>query len=271
MSGMSEQREPGEPEVIVAPDAEAAAALAAERIAEAIGAAVEARGVAHWVTTGGSTPGPIYRVLARAPFREGVPWERVHLWWSDDRWVPPDDPLSNALPAWQLLLGEVAVPRPQVHVVPVAEAMAAGQGPAGAAARYVQTLRAAEMPLNDDGFPIADVALVGIGEDGHLFSVFPGSATWDDPAWAQAVPAPTHIEPHVERVTLHPGILAATRRPIVVTHGPGKAETLGRVFGPREGVHQLPAQLARRRGALWILDEAAAARIPARFRESTTE
>ena len=218
--------------------------------------------MAHWATTGGSTPGPIYRALAGERLRDVVPWERVHLWWSDDRWAPPDGPLSNARDAREFLLPDVPIRADRVHVIPIGEAMDGGHPAAWAAARYADALRAAAMPLDAAGFPVLDVALVGIGGDGHLFSVFPGSATWDDPAWAQAVPAPTHIEPHVERVTLHPGILRAARLPIAVAHGAGKAGIVGRIFGPRVDERQLPAQLARRPGAVWILDEAAAVILP---------
>jgi 6-phosphogluconolactonase len=193
----------------------------------------------------------------------------VHLWWGDDRWVPPDDPLSNALACWDLLLREVPMPTANVHVVPIGEAMAGGHGPDWTAARYAEELRRAGLPLAASGFPILDVILVGIGSDGHLFSVFPGSAAWDDPAWVQAIPAPAHIAPRVDRVTLHPRILDAARLPIAVVRGATKAPIIGRIFGERGDPRHLPALLARRRGATWILDEAAAAEMPARLRAAT--
>jgi 6-phosphogluconolactonase len=252
----------GEPEIIVLPDAEAASATAARRIAAALAAAVAARGVAHWATTGGSTPGPIYRVLAAEPARGTIPWERVHVWWTDDRFAPPDGPLSNTRAARDLLLPYVAIHDARVHPIPVGEALEGGHLPAWAADRYAATLRAAAMPLAAAGFPMLDVALVGIGADGHLFSVFPGSATWDDPAWAQAVQAPTHIEPQVARVTLHPRILDAAHLVIVVATGASKAAVLGQLLGERGNPRDLPALLARRTGAVWILDEAAAVILP---------
>ena len=259
-------REPGEPEILVLPDVESASVVSAVRIAEALIEAIDARGVAHWVTTGGSTPAPIYRELAREPLRDAVRWDRVHVWWTDDRWVPPDDPLSNTIDFGEILLPGLSLPAGQVHVIPIAEALAAGEGPGWAAGRYAAELGAAGLPIDATGFPILDIVLVGIGSDGHLFSVFPGSATWNDSAWVQAVPAPTHIEPHVERITLHPRILEVARLPMAVTHGPSKAELVGRIFGAREDENALPAQLARRTGGVWILDEAAAAQIPGEIR-----
>ena len=82
--------------------------------------------------------------------------------------------------------------------------------------------------------------------------------------WALAIPAPTHIEPHVERVTLNPAILAVARQILVVMHGAGKAAILADIFGPELDPTSWPAQLTRRDGATWILDQAAAASLPAR-------
>ena len=154
--------------------------------------------------------------------------------------------------------------------MPIGRAMQQGRPASWAAKRYANELRAANLPLDGSGFPILDVVLVGLGSDGHIFSVFPRSATWDDPAWAQAVPAPTHIAPHVARVTLHPRIVTAARLPLAVTHGHTKAAILGRIFGPRVDERELPAVLARRRGAVWVLDEAAAAEIPPGLRDAAS-
>ncbi|MBI2763308.1 MAG: 6-phosphogluconolactonase [Chloroflexi bacterium] len=251
-----------EAQIVVYPKPADVSQAAAIRIGEALSRAVAERGVAHWVTTGGSTPGPIYRHLADSPLRETVPWEHVHLWWSDERWVRPDDILSNALACWDLLLRNAPIPLEQVHVIPIAPAMDSGEGPDAVAERYAATMRAAFMELDPFGFPRMDVILVGVGSDGHLFSVFPDSVTWDDPRWVQAVSAPTHIAPHVARVTLHGALVTAARRPIVVMYGAPKAAILGRLFGSPIDTRRLPAQLARRTGAVWLLDEAAASGIP---------
>ncbi len=109
-----------------------------------------------------------------------------------------------------------------------------------------------------------DLVLLGVGGDGHVLSVFPGSAAFESKDWALAIPAPTHIEPHVERVTLNPAILAVARQILVVMHGAGKAAILADIFGPEVDPTRWPAQLTRREGATWILDEAAAASLPAR-------
>jgi 6-phosphogluconolactonase/glucosamine-6-phosphate isomerase/deaminase len=103
--------------------------------------------------------------------------------------------------------------------------------------------------------------LIGIGGDGHLLSVFPGSAAFDSPDWALAIPAPTHIEPHVERVTCNPALIGVADAVLAVATGIAKATILGEVFGPVRDPRRWPAQLARRSGAIWILDPAAATHI----------
>ena len=133
--------------------------------------------------------------------------------------------------------------------------------PAWTANALANELAAAELPSRD-GWPVLDLVVVGIGGDGHLLSVFPGSAAFDATAWAVAIPAPTHIEPHVERVTLNPAVLGAAREVLAVVTGGGKADILADIFGPLHDPRRWPAQLARRPGATWIVDKAAAARLP---------
>jgi len=273
-----------EPRVEVLDDPEATSRAAASAVAEALAAAVRERGRADWVTTGGSTPVGIYRELAVAPLRDAVPWHAVNVWWGDDRFVPRDHPLSNVLPLDQVLVsaaaraglsgtGEYAVdvdlgtepgvglPSSNIHAPRMSEAIASGAGLDWVATEYADRIRDAGLPTAE-GFPIFDVVLVGIGPDGHVLSVFPGSPLFDSEAWASAVPAPTHVEPHVARVSLQPRILELARLPILVAHGAGKAAILATVLGGERDVRRWPAQLARRDGAVWFVDKAAAAALP---------
>ncbi len=130
------------------------------------------------------------------------------------------------------------------------------------AERYEEELRGAGMPDGEGGFPAFDLLFLGVGPDGHLMSVFPGSPLLNSSAWVSAVPAPTHVEPHVARVSLNPGVIAAAALTIMVVQGEGKAEILATVLGPERDVRKWPAQLARREGAIWFLDRAAAAQLP---------
>ena len=143
------------------------------------------------------------------------------------------------------------------------EAIGEGRGAAECAAELEGELRAADLDIVD-GWPVFDLVLLGVGGDGHVLSVFPGSEAFESTAWALAIPAPTHIEPHVERVTLNPSILAVAREVLVVMHGADKAAILGDIFGPGLDPRRWPAQLTRRAGATWILDEAAATDLPQR-------
>jgi 6-phosphogluconolactonase len=269
-----------EPTIVTLPDPEACSLAAAERIVEILDVAIDTRGEAHWATTGGSAPVGIYQHLAGS-LRDEIDWRKVRLWWTDDRFVPFDHPLSNVKLAVDHLLDAsafsgasgtgasgadvltghlpgVPIRAVDVHPFPTGDAIGEGRDPDWCAARYVSELRADGPDENDDGIPVLDLILLGVGPDGHILSVFPNSETFDKAEWALGVPAPTHVEPHVPRVTLNPSLVGAAHDVVVVSHGAGKAEILRDVLrGPVEP-RRLPAQLARRPGATWFLDRAAA-------------
>jgi 6-phosphogluconolactonase len=264
-----------EPEIVIAPDADAAADDAAQRIATTLEAAVRARGHAHWATTGGSTPVGIYRRLVAPPLRDSVTWDAVHVWWGDDRYVPRDHPWSNVKPFDDVMLAigtmeegtagkpypGVPLPAGNVHPFPTTEAIGLSRGTAWCAATLADELRAAGL-TEVDGWPSFDLLLLGIGGDGHLLSVFPGSPALDAAELGLGIPAPTHIEPHVERVTLNPAIVGAAQASLIAVQGGDKAAAIGAIFGSERDTRRWPGQLARRSGATWILDEAAAAGLP---------
>lgn len=270
-----------EPEIVVLPDEAAVALAAAERIAAGLVRAVDERGRADWVTTGGSMAPAIYRQLAAEPLRDAVPWDSVHVWWGDDRFVSRDHPLSNVKPFddimlaiyWtqggQTALGQsgqgVPIPLPfdNIHPFPTTAAIGRAQGAGWCATQLAAELRE-KGPDATDGWPVFDVIVVGIGPDGHLLSVFPGSTAFDSGELALAIPAPTHVDPHVERVTLNPAVLAAARSVVVVAQGESKAAVIGHVFGSDLDPRRLPAQLVRSANAAWILDAAAGAALDAR-------
>ena len=250
-------------QLIVVADAEAASRLGAEHIARSLTAAVAARGRADWATTGGSTAPAVYRELCEPSLRDAVPWADVHIWWGDDRFVPRDHPMSNVKPLDDILLDPehgIQIPVANLHPFRTTESIGAGWDGAWTANALANELGAADLPTSD-GWPVLDLVWIGIGGDGHLLSVFPGSAAFESSAWAVAIPAPTHIEPHVARVTMNPGILGAAREVLGVVTGAGKADILAEIFGPVRDERRWPAQLARRAGATWILDEAAAERL----------
>jgi 6-phosphogluconolactonase len=261
--------EPGEPEILVRATPVEAAQLAAERLVTAIAAGVARRGRADIATTGGSTSPALYRALLARPVRDRIAWDRLHVWFGDDRFVRRDDPDSNVVAVDSILLaGDAAaglepapLPPGNLHPVPVDATLADSGGPAEAAAAYETALRNA-VPADAAGRPVFDAILVGIGPDGHLLSIFPGSAAFDARGWVVSVPAPTHVAPHVARVSLTPGALDVTPALVPMAFGAAKAAILASVLaGPRDE-RRLPAQRARRAGATWILDTAAAGMLP---------
>ncbi len=267
-TGVSERAVEGT-EVVIVADWAAVALSAAARIATAIGSAVSERGVAHVALTGGSTPAALYRHLAAPPLRDTIPWPGVQLWWGDDRFVGRDDPLSNVRIADRyLFVGAgggpgIPIPADRVHPFRCDDAIAAGLDADACAAAYEAELRGFLGTGTDtSGWPVFDLVLVGIGSDGHVLSVFPGSAAFNRREWALGVPAPAHIAPAVPRVTLHPAIVSSARGVLAIVHGAAKAGIVAAIFGPQRDPRRLPAQLAIRAGATWVLDEAAARQIP---------
>ncbi len=272
------------PEVVIRPTPDEVSAEAAERIVALLGAAIAARGRADFVTTGGSTPIGIYKLLSDK-YRDSIDWSRVQFWWGDDRFVPRDHPLSNVQAADSILFAAaefagqagnllegvdvstgaepgLIVPVENIHVFPCSSAIAHSRDAAWCAAQYADEIRSSGLQV-ERGFPVFDVILLGLGPDGHLMSVFPNSIALLSTDLAMAIPAPTHVEPHVERVTLNPAVLGVARSVLLATSGAGKAEIIGRIFSTDREVRALPAQLVRRPGATWILDTAAATQLPA--------
>jgi 6-phosphogluconolactonase len=252
----------GEPRIVVAPAADVAG-VAADHILGILAAAIETRSIAHWATTGGSNPAEIYLEMRGPDRRTRLDWEAVNVWWGDDRFVPRDHPLSNVKALDEILLDEIHgihIPPEHLHPFRVGEVIGRGGDAQRCAAELEDELRTVGPPMAG-AWPSFDLVFLGMGGDGHLLSVFPGSEAFDSDEWTMAIPAPTHIEPHVERVTMHPAIVGAGRNTLMVSTGESKAEMLATVLGPERDHRRWPAQLARHGRATWILDEAAASRL----------
>jgi 6-phosphogluconolactonase len=227
----------------VADDPAQAARAAAELIFAAIAKAREQRGVAHIALAGGSTPRPVYELLAA----EQPGWESVHLWFGDERAVPPDDPESNYRLVRDSLLRSARAPEPTVHRID------AEQDPEAAAQAYERELRAL-LPARDDGVPVLDLAVLGVGEDGHTASLFSGDPllTAEGPL-CRAVIGP---KPPPRRITLTLPVLRAARQVVLLATGEGKAAAIRAILaGPDPAV---PASLVAGENATLIIDRAAA-------------
>lgn len=215
--------------------------IAAERIATALSEAVRERGDASLALAGGTTPKACYRFLAG---RADVPWQRISIFFGDERAVPPEDPDSNYRMAREALLDRVPIPEARIHRM-----QAEAPDREAAAAAYAALLPEA-----------IDVMVLGIGEDCHTASLFPGSpAVLDRTAAVLAVSGP---KPPPLRLTLGPRVLAAARVRIVLASGPGKAEAVRAALEGELDVLRFPAQLVR--DSLWIVDHDAASALAER-------
>lgn len=239
----------------VLPDPDALMRAAAE-LWVAAAAAIGASGRFAVALSGGTTPQRLYRLLGTDPYACRVDWSRVHAFWGDERGVAPDNPASNYRMASKALLTRVPIPAENVHRI------RGEDEPAAAAAAYECDLR--EAFATPDGPPRLipgsrfDLVLLGMGEDGHIASLFPGTAAVREPArWVRAV---VPADGSTARVTLTPAVINAAAEVVFLVSGRAKAATLRRV---REGPYQpdaLPAQIvAPRAGRLrWLVDADAA-------------
>ncbi len=232
--------------------AESAAQACARQILQKLEEALAASRTATLALSGGSTPGLLFPLLAAADFD----WSSVHLFWVDERAVPPDDPLSNYRLAAAGLIGPGKFPRKNVHRIH-------GElGAAKAAKLYGREIRDF-FSVEEGDLPRFDVVHLGVGADAHTASLFPGDpliANREDfvaPVRNQAVVPP-------DRVSLLPGVLLAARNTVFLALGEDKAEAVDRVFhGPDDSL-RYPAQLITRLGrrVTWFIDEAAARLLP---------
>lgn len=211
-------------------------ARAAEKIAELLRTTDEARGRACVALAGGTTPRAVHEALAA---RKDVPWERVHVFFGDERCVPPDHPDSNYRMAKESLLDRVPIPAQQIHR-PQAEAPNHD-----AAARAYEALLPPEL----------DLVILGIGEDGHTASLFPRSPALNERA-RRYIPV-IGPKPPPERLTLTAPALETAGDIVMLAVGSGKAEAVARALTGPWDPFETPSQLARR--GTWFADPAAAA------------
>jgi 6-phosphogluconolactonase len=234
---------------------ESLAREAAAEFDQIAAASVAARDRFTVALAGGATPRTLYRLLAdeRAPYLTRVPWESTHVFFGDERMVPPDDPDSNARMAFESLLRHVPVPEEQVHRI-----RGENPDPDRAAEEYEEMLRAT-FRLAGHEAPRFDLVLLGLGADGHTASLFPGDRALRESE--RLVSPATAPVPPTARVTLTLPVLNAASSVLFLVSGGAKAAAVQRI---RRG-DELPAARVRPQSGtlLWLCDRAAAGPGPA--------
>lgn len=221
---------------------------AAEEFAKLARQAIAAHGEFTVALAGGSTPRAAYQFLATAP---GVAWEKVHIFFGDERCVPPEHPDSNYGMALEALLSRVTVPAANVH------RMKGEVEPAAAAEQYAGELRR-HFRLSNGDLPRFDLIMLGMGDDGHTASLFPGSAALTE---TSRLVAANWVEKFQQyRLTLTFPVVNNAAEVMFLIAGAAKAKVVGEIFGKNGPPDRYPVQKIHPTAGrtLWLLDRAAA-------------
>ena len=234
-------------------DADALVTAVGDRLVTAINGAIEARGVAYIVLTGGGTGIKLLKHVGGHP----IDWAKVHLFWGDDRFVPADDADRNSKQAREALLNSVAIPTANVH------AMAASDGEFGddidaAAAAYAREL--AEVAGNGSPTPEFDVHLLGMGGEGHINSLFPHTDAVREMA-RYVVAVTDSPKPPPRRITLTLPAVRRAREVWLVVAGAEKADAVAAAVGGAAPEDIPAAGAIGTEATVWLLDAAAAAKL----------
>ena len=253
--------QPRSSNLIIVPDRSALARDAAARFVVYARAAIAEQNRFSVALSGGSTPRDLFARLANAEFATRIDWARVHVFWGDERAVPPDHPDSNFKMANDVLLSRVPIPAPNVHRV---RAELSAQD---AAREYEAEIRGyfwengikGNEGNEGNGFPKFDLILLGLGANGHTASLFPHTRVLDEKIrWVVA----EYIEEvKMERITLTVPVINAAKNILWLVTGADKAETVRAVLRGAYRPQDLPAQLIQSANALWLLDQNAASQI----------
>jgi 6-phosphogluconolactonase len=227
------------------PDAETVAQRAAAHVKQVIVQAREQRGVAHVALSGGTTPGRTYELLGAEPSE----LEGLEVWFADERCVEPDDEQSNFRLASETLIAPASIAADRVH------RMEGEVGPREGAERYAAEV-SRYLATTQNGVPVFDLIVLGIGPDGHIASLFPGATTLDAGEQVVCLGVSDSPKPPPERLTLSLAVLNAAHGCLLLATGASKADAVEAMLG--EASHHVPASLLRRERLTVILDDGAA-------------
>jgi len=230
---------------------------AAEKFVKAANDSVEMQGYFFVALAGGNTPRDFYRLLAKPEWRERMPWEKTHIFFGDERCVPPDHSDSNYRMAREALLDDLALPDEQIH------RMAGEQEPHAAAVAYEREIRrvCVEAGMKRVGL---DLALLGLGTDGHTASLFPGTAALQEKI---KLAAANYVEKfNSYRLTMTLPMLNRAFDVIFLVAGESKADVVYEIFKAHNRRFQYPAELVQPKSGnvYWLLDDATASKLQGR-------
>lgn len=217
--------------LLVFETAESLYQAAADRLVSLARLSQQQRGNFVLALSGGTTPQPLYHLLATSPYREQMAWATTHIFWGDERCVPAGSPESNYKMAWDALLSRIEIPAGNIH-------RAKGElDPAGAAADYAQQLAHFQSP-----WPTFDLVLLGLGKDGHTASLFPGPiSSQESQQPVMAVTAQYEGRP-AGRISLTPLLFNAARHIFFLVRGSDKAQAVQASLAPAGSEEQWPAR-----------------------------
>lgn len=238
---------PSHGKIVVFDDPEKLARAAAEKFVELARESIRDHGRFSVALAGGSTPARVYELLG-SEFKDQIDWSRVHLFFGDERPVPPDHPDSNYRMAYEKLISRVPIPAENVHRM-------IGEAPEESARAYEEELR---RHFSGEAWPRSDLIYLGLGDDGHTASLFPGTAGLkEDNAWVVSNWV-DKLKTH--RITLTPPVLNRSAHVVFLITGKNKADPLREVLEGSFDPERLPAQLINpEEGTLeWFVDRDAA-------------
>ncbi len=248
------------PEIQIWPDRQTLTQAAAEWFIDQSRKLTDGNKLFRVLLSGGSSPLAMYTLLSQPGYADQVDWTNIHFFWGDERCVPPDHPDSNYRMAAESLLNHIPIPTVNIHRI------RAELSPRRAAADYQRTLSEHfKLVPDENGRPVPrfDLALLGLGTDGHTASIFPGSkAATEERVWVISVPHEQPPEPLVPRVTITLPVIQAAHQVLFLVTGGAKADRLAQVLAPTEA-KPLPAQLVQPvdGNLIWMIDRAAAAQL----------
>jgi 6-phosphogluconolactonase len=245
-------------EIHIYKDNDALSRAAAEWVTRYISDTLQSQDRFTWVLSGGNTPKGLYELLAAPPYIEKIQWNKIHIFWGDERAVPFDDPRNNAKMAYDTLLNHVPVPSTQIHI------MRTDIPPEKSAAEYEQILHQYFRNLDGPSSTSFDLVLLGMGEDGHTLSLFPGTeVVHESQAWVKAFFLQSQ---DMYRITLTKTIVNASGAVAFLTTGSNKSMALKQVLEGPPDPDLYPSQVIKpQSGQLhWFVDEAAVAKLSKR-------